>query len=484
MPAKKTKKTKRPDEVVAGAAAIVGGLEGVLTAPNLAAATDSVFADGKTMSYWLERYSNCAPEQSQGRAFEFLETLKFNEQAKTVGSDLLANTTQMATPTGPVDIEIARGTAENVVREVQAKSIGDASSSIRSLAHEKYAGQGRLVPADQEAAIRERLERRSAEDLAASQQDDVKKNLMGSLQHDEVTSRGTTRAQADFAARHPSLTVLALEGSAALREVGTAAAEGALVGGVFAGSFAVMRNGVAVARGDKDPREATLDTARAAASAAARSGAVASGARVIAIAGRQHGFTTFASGVAPVAIASTSFEASRCIYRYATGEIETDELWEGVGGAILRGSSAYYCGIAGQMLIPIPFVGALAGALVGYTMSAVLIQSGLLGAGPANEVAQIKERREEIERICAATIETMAECRIEIEELVAEEARVFEGTLLPALDQLEMELVSGTAAGAIESLSQINMAFGSQIPFRNFEDFDEFMLDPDTKLVL
>ena len=47
-----------------------------------------------------------------------------------------------------------------------------------------------------------------------------------------------------------------------------------------------------------------------------------------------------------------------------------------------------------------------------------------------------------------------------------------------------MELVSGTAAGAIESLSQINMAFGSQIPFRNFEDFDEFMLDPDTKLVL
>lgn len=51
-------------------------------------------------------------------------------------------------------------------------------------------------------------------------------------------------------------------------------------------------------------------------------------------------------------IANTSFELGRSFYRYVNGDIDAATLWENSGSALLRGSSAYYCGIVGQLLIP------------------------------------------------------------------------------------------------------------------------------------
>lgn len=471
------------DSAAGDVGGFAGGLAAVVAAPNLMEATDHVMEDADTMRHWLGVYANCPPDKLQGRAFEFLETLKFNEAAARAGSDLRANTTQMHTPTGPVDIEILKGPHE-VVREVQAKSYGDPSTAIRELADPKYHGQGRLVPADQEAAIRERLDARTRGHLEQSGQDDARHNLMGRLSHDDVASPGTTRADADFAANHPDLATRILEGRAVLAEVGAAAEVGTLVGGGFGLTFGMMSNGIAAARGEKDAREAIVDTTRATASAAARGGVISGGARTIAILGRQHGFTTFASGTGPVAIASTGYSVGRCVSRYVKGDIERDELWEGTGGAILRGTAAYYCGIAGQLLIPIPVAGALIGSLVGYTTAAILVQSGLLGMGPSNEVSAARRRREEIEELCRASIAKMAECRIAVESLIAADAKRYQDALLPALDSLERELITGNATTTINSLAAINEALGCVAPFQDFTAFDEFMNDPATRLKL
>ncbi len=482
-----TRKTKADLEVNDPAKAtgdFVGGLAGVLAAPNLAAATDQIFKDSETMTHWLSRYAAVDTPKLQGRAFEYLETLKFNEHAALSGSDLRASTTQMTTPTGPVDIEILKGSAGEVVREVQAKSYGDPSAAIRTLGQPKYEGQGRLVPADQEAALRERLEERSTAHLTASQQDDVEKNLMGALKHGSVSSGGTTRGEAEFAASHPEIVAWMFEGTAALREVGVAGAEGALAGGGFGLAFSALNNGYAAASGSKDPQTAIVDTVRASACAAARGGVVGAGARTLAIMGRQHGFTTFASGAGPAAVAATVFQVSHCVYRYSRGEIEGDELWEGAGGAMLRGTTCFYCGLAGQILIPVPVVGAIVGSTVGYVTASILVQSGLLGVGPSNKVAAEKKRREEIESITAASIERMAECRIEIERLISEDAWQFEQVLMPALDNLEGQLVAGTAESAIIALAGINAALGLCVGFRDFTAFDEFMRDPDSTLIL
>lgn len=478
----KPSEKREENQGLTDAAGFAGGLASVLSAPNLSAATDQVFRDAGLMGYWLSRYAGCAPDKLQGRAFEFLETLKFNERAARLGSELRASTTQMKTPTGPVDIEILKGPNQDVVAEVQAKSYGDPSASIRALASDRYRGQVRLVPSDQEAAIRERLTGRGQDHLSASGQEEVLANLKGRLEHDGVASPGTTRWEADFAAKNRELAVLALEGKAVLSEVGSAAKTGALASGGLALAFSTMVNAAQVASGSKEPAEATIDTLRGAASASVRGGSVAGAARAIAILGRQQGFTTFASGAAPVVIANTTFEVAHCTAQYLRGETDGETLWRGSGAAVLRATTAYYCAVVGQLVIPVPVAGGLIGSLVGYTTASVLLQAGMLGIGASDSVEAA--RRTQVERSCQVAIARMAECRIAIEELTADQDLRYREAIVPALDKFELELIIGDGQSAIDALAQINLTLGQQLPFADFPEFDSFMLDPLTTLQL
>ncbi len=474
----------RVDSPASAAAGGAGSLYAILGTHDLAAATDLVMADAETMRFWLARYAACPQDKLQGRAFEYLETLKFNDAAGRAGSDLRASTTQMRTPTGPVDIEILKGADQEVVREVQAKSYGDPGMTIRALAKEKYRGQGRLVPSSQEAAIRAALDGRSPEHLDTSGQSDIGDNLMGRLEHEDVASGGTSRQEADFTAKHPELAALRLEGAAALREVGTATAQGAAVGGGLGLVFNGLANAVFVAHDRKTHTEAIVDTLAGTVSAASRGGAVAGGAKLIAITARRNGLTNSAAGAGPTAIANTVFEVGHSTYRYVGGDIDTAAFREEAGGAALRGAAAFYCGLAGQILIPVPVAGALAGSVVGYVTAAVLVQSGLLGIGPRNVVAQERARREEIEHSCRQAVLRMSEYRSAIEEIAADGSRAFQAELVPRLDRFEAALFGSDAGAAFEAVAEINLALGRALPFRDIAEFDAFMSDPDSKLVL
>ena len=164
-------------------------------------------------------------------------------------------------------------------------------------------------------------------------------------------------------------TEIALKGTEALREVGKAGLTGAAIGGGLGLVFHGLMNAYHVGKGHKTHGEAIVDTIKGTVSAAARSGVVTAGAKVIVIAARQNGLTGFAAGAGPAVIANAVFEAGHAVYQYARGEIGADALREQAGGAALRGAAAYYCGIAGQVMIPVPVVGALVGSVVGYTAS-------------------------------------------------------------------------------------------------------------------
>jgi uncharacterized membrane protein len=49
--------------------------------------------------------------------------------------------------------------------------------------------------------------------------------------------------------------------------------------------------------------------------------------------------------------------------------------------------------MAGQLLIPVPIVGAAVGAITGYVAAAVLVESGGQGIGTNNIVAVAEKRR-------------------------------------------------------------------------------------------
>lgn len=452
----------------------------------LAEATMSVFRDSEQLRQVLEANAKVDPAILQGRALEFLEVLKFNRAAAEAGSSLHASATHFADPHAAADVLI-RDSA-TVIKEVQAKSYGRAADAARVLANDKYQGMDRLVPKDQSNELRALLERHErmygsnsprAEGLA-----DVKQHLTGELHADGISSGGTTREQAEFAARHPQAAELQLRGAAVLKEVGQAGVVGAAVGGGLQGAFSAIHQGMRLSQGETTAAEALVITIKATASGAARGGTVAAGSRVIAIVANEVGVGRILGEMGPGAMANAIFEAGLSTHRFVRGEIDHEAYRQELGGAALRATASTYCGMAGQLLIPVPVVGAAVGAVSGYVAAAVLVESGVLGLGSNNIVAIAEERQAAIERECAAAILEMRRCQQELQQLEESYGEGFRQTFNPLLDELRQHQQAGLHRNSLDRLVRIGEALGHALPWRSFEEFDAFMLNDELELVL
>ena len=429
------KKDSSNKEIIQGNASIYGAFIALDSTQKLAEATKRVFHDSSEMERVLEQYKNCTLSSRQGRALEFLEALKFNrDAAENNRSDLFAFPTHFHNPKSPTDIIVTKN-GEDVLG-VQSKSRSKIEEAIRDHSDEKYHGLGRLNPVEQYDHINELLNNRinsSLDDQVCKKDyEDVHRHLMKSLKYEGVGSEGTDRAEAEFAALHPEILHLMQNGEVILKEV----SEGALYGIESAAAFAAITKGILntskVIMGEKELATAISETLSMTASAALRGGVVAATTKVIGIAARSEGLKSFSEGAAPITLANTMYSMVRAINSYMKNDIDKETLKEECGEAAIRGVATYYCGIVGQIAIPIPIVGALVGSLVGYTTSAVLVQSGILGVGKKNIVYIAKKRREYVEAQCLKSIELMGMYRSMFEYIGTMYANQYIEKILPS----------------------------------------------------
>ena len=476
--------TKRPaGDEFAGLLSAIGATEAIRP---LAEATASVFSDAGQLEKVLQDYANTGTGQLQGRALEFLEVLKFNRAAAEAGSSLRASATHLSDPAAAADVLIRDG--QDVLKEVQAKSYGRAADAVRALADPKYEGMERLVPKDQVGRVQEVIERHQSRfgDISPNSPAyrEVEDNLTGQLQADGIASGGTTRAEAEFAAQHPELAALQHKGMAALKEIGSAGVAGAAIGGSLQGVFSGLHQSVRLSRNETTATEAVVVTLKATASGAIRGGSVAAGSRVIAITASEVGVGKVLGDMGPGAMANAVFEAGLSTHRFLQGEISHDQYRDELGGAALRATTATYCGMAGQMLIPVPVVGAAVGAITGYVAAAVLVESGVLGVGVNNIVAVAEERRRVVERESAAAILQMRHCQQELDALEDDYRQGFRQTFAPLLEQIHAHQQAGRYDGSFSRLVRMGDALGRSLPWRTLEEFDAFMQDSSLELVL
>jgi hypothetical protein len=452
----------------------------------LAEATLGVFRDSEQLRRIIETNAKVDPSILQGRALEFLEVLKFNRAAAEAGTSLHAAATHFSDPHAAADVLIQNG--EDVIKEVQAKSYGRAADAARALAEEKYQGMDRLVPKDHFDETRELLERYQQrfglESPRTEALGDVADHLTDELHANGIGSGGTTREQAEFATRHPQAAALQFRGAAVLKEVGQAGLVGAAVGGCLQGAFSAIHQGMRLSQGEATATEVIVITIKATASGATRGGSVAAGSRLIAIAANEVGVSRVLGELGPGAIANAIFEAGLSTHRFARGEIDHGAYREELGGAALRATASTYCGMAGQLLIPVPVVGAAVGAISGYVAAAVLVESGVLGLGSNNIVAVAEERQAAIERECAAAILEMQLCQQELLDLEEAYGEGFRNTFSSLLDELKQHQQNGLHRNSFERLVRIGETLGHALPWSSFEEFDAFMLDDELELVL
>ena len=443
--------------------------------------TYRIFDDANQLSEFASKWKNVAADKSQGHMFEQLETIKFNFDALKKDSDLYAKTTaSMGLPTDPVDIIISNG--KETIREIQAKSCNSAARSAFALSQEKYDEMLRLAPSDQHSKIEELLKQRIEKGtLKAEEYEQTLRNLKKSLEHDGIASEGQTYQEALDATNQDQADKIAnnYKFKSAVTDIHKSGIKAGTIGAGITGGISILAEGYSVIKGEKDIAEASVNTVINSAKG------FATGYTVTAISkGITHTSSYFLGeqlaknitrSSAPVAIAAGVVNTSKHIVSYLNGDIELEELTDKISHTAITGTSSFYYGALGQLAIPIPVVGAIVGAGVGYFIGNLIHQSGLVALGDSAVVKASKERRDQIRAICLEAIPKIQNNRAELQSLLdehfAERKQVFDSTFLA------MDLAVGNTDPEqyINALTSLNEKFDSELPFHSFSEFDQLM---------
>lgn len=252
-----------------------------------------------------------------------------------------------------------------------------------------------------------------------------------------------------------------------------AGVEGAKFGAAIGGSISLIINVIALRSGDKDFSDAAI-------SVVTDSGKAAGVGYMTALSGSAiKGFMeqsatdytrVLSQTCLPSLVVSVCLASSKSIYRYTTGEISEQELFDELGKTASGMVSSSMFATLGQVAIPIPVLGGIIGGMVGYTVSNVFYHG-------FTKVVQDKHHSEE------QLIITQLKCRQAIK--VAEEYRIYVGdvftkkiTNLECESQKLFETLKSEDVSIDEfsiHINQFALTLGEKIQFDSMQEFDEFM---------
>ncbi len=259
--------------------------------------------------------------------------------------------------------------------------------------------------------------------------------------------------------------------------------EQAKTGAVIGGGMSLIRNLVAVIKKEKDAKEAALDVVGDTAGAAALSyttgftGAVIKGTA-------QNASSALVRNLSrtnlPAYIAISTLEAGKTLKSYFCGDIDGVQCLEQLGekgyGMV---NSALYAAI-GQIAIPIPVVGALAGSMLGYALSTM--SYGIL-KNSLQEAKLARERRREIEVECEVAVRMINEYKAEMEECINARLSQQRGFFSQVFTEIELAVDAGDVESYVAATNRITEGLGQKVLFRNRAEFDQLMSSDDTVVI-
>jgi len=174
----------------------------------------------------------------------------------------------------------------------------------------------------------------------------------------------------------------------------------------------------------------------------------------------------------PAALVTTAVEAGKTLKKYISGEIDGLECLEELGEKGTNMVSSAMFATAGQILIPIPVVGGVVGAMMGYALSSACYKV-LVDA--LKEARLAHEERLRIEKECSEVIKMLEEYRREMNEVVnrymTEHIAVFNNAFSKMEEAIGLNDIDGFISGA----NLITKKLGGKVRYNNFKEFNAFM---------
>ena len=406
-----------------------------------------------------KQYINCAPDITQGRMFEIIETTKFNAAAAKAGSLLRAVTTdQLGEPHAAADILIRDAKGE-VLKELQAKSYNAAATTARAVSDLKYDGMDRLVNVEKEARVKELIEKRmNSNSIYAQDYQNAHGAVTGQTSYDNISSGGTTYDEAIDAAKNAKQFANTMNRAEFISGASNAMLCGALAGAFVGGTVSAVSSSF-----NKDC--SVKETGKAALNSSSRSAVIGGVSYGIKYLGKNN---PIMNGNIASALASSAVNMTELTYKFLSGKISVDEYVQGLGSNAVSCFSGIIMTAAGAALFG-PIGAAVAGsvALIGMKQLYKVFQ------GARNDLALAKEARLLAEQMAEVIIEQIkAE-----EQLLVNYYSEYEQTLKELKTVVDLAITddSYTEHAIVALATGLNVRF----EYETLDEFTEFMLSDE-----
>ena len=182
---------------------------------------------------------------------------------------------------------------------------------------------------------------------------------------------------------------------------------------------------------------------------------------------------------APAMIATGMMETGKSIHRYAIGDINEEELLEELGEKGTGMVAASYGSAVGTVVLP--GVGTVVGGMIGYTISSIFYKESL----EALQNERISgERRRVIEKMNEEAIKEMNTYRISLQEQRIEEGQLLEDFFISTFEEIDHSILNNDIDHFFQSMNRLGNAFEIDLLFKDFNEFDDFMKDDESTLLI
>ena len=285
-----------------------------------------------------------------------------------------------------------------------------------------------------------------------------------------------TSDEAVFAREHPYLSTAQDMGHIAH----TAGLQAAEFGAIIGGSMAVVQQTVALLKGEVTGKEAAINIGKSTVKRAGQSYAVGAGGTLLKGAMEQAssaGLRGSSMTGLPQAMVQVGITSSQVLYRYCTGQIDGKTCVQELSLQSANMLSASLFAGIGQVVIPIPIVGGMLGAMAGYSMSSAMF--GILQQAFREEGIAINQRQEQ-ETACAQYVAQMKAYREQFESAIntyfSHEKERFQQAFTGMQDGIKVN----DTQWVLDMGNSLIARFGGTVTYKNQEEFDALMVSDES----
>lgn len=182
---------------------------------------------------------------------------------------------------------------------------------------------------------------------------------------------------------------------------------------------------------------------------------------------------------APAMMATATIEIGKSLHKYSKGEIDEEELLEELGEKGTGMIAASYGSALGTVVLP--GVGTIIGGMIGYTISSLLYNESL---NTLKNARISEERRKVIEKINEESIKQIKIYKEEIKTSSEENYLRREALFGNIFNNIDSCILNNDINQLFNNMNILGEELGVSLQFKTFNEFDEFMNDDETELLL